>query len=35
MKENAFLPIWQFFYAIFIYYLMLEMLKKLGLVKSK
>ena len=29
------LAVWKVFYALFIYYLMLEGLKKLGLVKSK
>ena len=32
---KLFLPLWQFFVAIFVYYLMLEGLKKLGLIKSK
>lgn len=32
---HLFLPLWQFFVAIFVYYLFLEGLKKLGLVKSK
>ena len=32
---KLFLPLWQFFAAVFVYYLMLEGLKKLGLVKSK
>ncbi len=30
-----FLPFWRLFTALFTYYLMLEGLKKLGLVKSK
>lgn len=34
--ENKFcMPLWDFFMAIFVYYLFLEALKKLGLVKSK
>lgn len=33
--NHLFLPLWQFFVAVFVYYLMLEALKKLGLVKSK
>jgi len=32
---KLFLPLWQLFAAVFVYYLMLEGLKKLGLVKSK
>jgi len=35
MTNSLFLPLWQFFAAVFIYYLMLEGLKQLGLVKSK
>ncbi len=30
-----FLPLWKFFYTLFVYHLMLEALQKLGLVKSK
>ena len=30
-----FLPLWRLFAAIFAYYLMMEGLKKLGLIKSK
>jgi len=30
-----FLPLWRMFTALFAYYLMIEGLKKLGLVKSK
>ena len=33
--QHLFLPLWQFLAAVFVYYLMLEGLKKLGLVKSK
>lgn len=33
--SHLFLPLWQFFAAIFVYYLMLEALKKVGLIKSK
>ena len=32
--SNFFLPLWQFFAAVFVYYLMLEALKKLGLIKD-
>ncbi len=32
--DNLFLLTWQFFAAIFVYYLMLEGLKKLGLINS-
>ena len=32
---NLFLPLWQFLAAVFVYYLMLEAFKKLGLIKSK
>lgn len=36
MKTSGiFLPFWQLFAAIFTYYLFIEGLKKLGLVKSK
>lgn len=35
MGANMFLPFWRLFTALFIYYLMLEGLKSLGLVKSK
>ena len=31
---KLFLPLWQFFVAVFVYYLMLEGLKKLGLVRE-
>ena len=30
-----FLPLWRLFTALFIYYMMLEGLKKVGLIKSK
>ena len=30
-----FLPVWRLFVALFIYYMTLEGMKKLGLVKSK
>ncbi len=30
-----FLPFWNLFVAVFVYYLVLEGLKKLGLIKSK
>ena len=33
--SDVFLPFWDLFAAIFIYYLFIEGLKKLGLVKSK
>ena len=33
--EHLFLPLWQFLAAVFVYYLFLEGLKKLGLIKSK
>ena len=33
--SNVFLPFWNLFAAIFVYYLFIEGLKKLGLVKSK
>ena len=33
--QNVFLPFWKLFAAIFVWYLFLEGLKKLGLVKSK
>lgn len=33
--KKLFLPFWNMFAAIFVYYLFLEGLKKLGLVKSK
>ncbi len=33
--ETLFLPFYKFFVAIFVYYLILEGMKKLGLVKSK
>lgn len=33
--SHLFLPLWQFLAAVFVYYLFLEGLKKLGLVKSK
>jgi len=33
--NHLFLPLWQFLAAVFVYYLMLEALKKLGLIKSK
>ena len=33
--SKLFLPLWQLFAAVFVYYLMMEALKKLGLVKSK
>jgi len=32
--KKLFLPLWQFFAAIFVYYLFLEALKKLGLIKD-
>ena len=32
--SKFFLPLWQFFVAVFVYYLMLEGLKKLGLIKD-
>lgn len=32
---TMFLPIWKLFAAIFVYYLILEALKKFGLIKSK
>ena len=35
LTSYTFLPFWNFFAAIFVYYLFLEGLKKLGLVKSK
>jgi hypothetical protein len=33
--SKLFLPLWQLFAAVFVYYLMMEALKKLGLVKTK
>lgn len=33
--SNVFLPFWNLFAAVFVWYLFLEGLKKLGLVKSK
>ena len=30
-----FLPLWNFFIALFVYQLMIEAMKKLGLIKSK
>ena len=33
--SRLFLPLWQFFAAIFVYYLILEALKKLGLLEEK
>jgi hypothetical protein len=33
--SNIFLPFWKFMAAVFVYYLFLEGLKKLGLVKTK
>ena len=33
--KSLFLPLWQFFAAVFVYYLILEALKKVGLIKSK
>jgi len=33
--QNIFLPFWNFIAAIIVWYLFLEGLKKLGLVKSK
>lgn len=33
--RNIFLPFWQFMAAVFTWYLFVEGLKKLGLVKSK
>jgi len=33
--SQVFLPFWDLFVAIFVYYLFIEGLKKLGLVKSK
>ena len=33
--SNIFLPFWNLFAAIFVFYLFQEALKKLGLVKSK
>ncbi len=35
MSEKIFLPFWQLFVALFIWNLMVEAMKKLGLVKSK
>ena len=35
MSSKFFLPIWKLFMAIFVWYMLLEALKKLGLVKSK
>ena len=32
--QHLFLPLWQFFAAVFVYYLMLEGLKQLGLINS-
>ena len=32
---KMFLPLWKLFTALFIYYLMLECLKKVGLINSK
>ena len=34
VTNSLFLPLWQFFAAVFVYYLMLEGLQKLGLIKS-
>ena len=34
-QQRFFLPLWNFFVALFVYYLILEGLKKLGLIKSK
>ena len=34
-QTNIFLPFWKLFAAIFAWYLFLEGLKKLGLIKSK
>lgn len=33
--KGTFLPLWNIFAAIFVYYLFLEALKKSGLIKSK
>lgn len=35
MENKFFLPVWNLFLAIFVWYVMLEILKKAGLVKSK
>lgn|GEM_PF-1000726 len=35
MTEKVFLPFWNLFVVIFMYHILLEGLKKLGLVKSK
>ena len=32
--SKLFLPLWQFLAAVFVYYLLLEGLKKLGLIKD-
>jgi hypothetical protein len=33
--NNFFLPLWNLFLALFVYFVVLEVLKKVGLVKSK
>ena len=35
MSDKLFLPFWKFVQAMFVYYLILEGLQKMGLIKSK